>query len=56
MMEKQSGSRHEIDVEWITSDSGSYYLCPAAIVDFLEQFSEEELKTICAQPIRAQVN
>lgn len=35
------------DAKWVRAESGVAYLCPAAILEFVDELTEEDLKKIC---------
>lgn len=37
----------EPDVRWVKTQSGENYLCPVAILEFIDELSEKDLKAIC---------
>jgi len=39
----------ELNVQWIKAESGTTYLCPVAILDFIDDLSEDELKEFCVE-------
>ena len=47
MTEGLNGFAKELNVQWIKAESGTTYLCPVAILDFIDDLSEDELKAIC---------
>lgn len=44
-----NGFDEKVDAKWVKTESGEIYLCPVAILDFIDELSEKDLKSICVQ-------
>ena len=49
MQSGSNGFHQKQDARRVKTRSGEIYLCPIAILDFIDELSEEELKEICVQ-------
>ena len=49
MQSGSSGFNQKLDARRVKTRSGAIYLCPVAILDFIDELSEEDLKEICVK-------